>query len=362
MDCPTLPELDITEWGKDLRERLKGQRYPLSGMFELTDRCNLGCVHCYIRQPVTSHEARSKELSLSQVKHTLDQAVEAGCLFLTFTGGEVLLRSDFSEIYQYSRRLGILSSFFTNGTLLTPHLADMLVDVRPRQIEITLYGATQETYERVTQVPGSFRRCRQGIDLLLERGLPVYLKSSIITLNQHELSEMRSLADQLGVEFRYDTLMWPKLNGNQEPLGYQLAAREMIALDAEDEKRQNEWLRIAEQFSGRLVRSEYLYSCGAGLQNFHIDSAGRMSICTMSRRSSYDLREMSFQVAWEQLGHLRKVKSQIDTTCRTCMIGGLCAQCPGWSQAVHNDDETPVDFICELAHLRNLQVEAIIVE
>ncbi len=359
MDFSVCPELDLSEWGETLLEQLHGRRYPLGGVFELTERCNLACVHCYINQPAANQVARTRELTTLQVKDILDQMADAGTLFMLFTGGEVLLRSDFPVIYRHARQRGMLVSLFTNGTMLTRRIADLLADMRPRSIEITLYGATQETYEKVTRVPGSYAQCRRGIDLLLERGLPLLLKAVLMTANHHELPGMRALAEQLGTQFRYDGMLWPRLDGSQAPFDYQLSLEEMIALDRDDPERQQELTRVAKLFGGKMVRAEYIYSCRAGLQSFNIDSAGRMGICTMSRQPSYNLLYTTFQEAWQCLGTLRQQKRKLDTDCRTCTIGGLCLQCPGWSRAVHSDNETPVDFVCKLAKMRTAEIQVI---
>jgi radical SAM protein with 4Fe4S-binding SPASM domain len=358
VDCPTCPELNLDIWGEALLAPLQGRRYPLGGTLELTERCNLACVHCYINQPATGQAARARELTAAQVSKILDQMADAGCLFLLFTGGEVLLRPDFPEIYRHAKQRGMLVSIFTNGTLLTPRIADMLAASRPFSVEITLYGATPRTYERVTQVPGSYARCRRGIELLLQRGLPLILKAVLVTTNRHELPDMRAIAEQLGVKFRYDGMLWPRLDGGQQPFDYRLSPQEMIALDSEDPERQHQWDHVAESFSGQLVRAEYVYSCGAGLRSFHVDSAGRLSACTMARRPAHDLLRMSFRESWESLGVLRQQRRRQDTACRTCTVGALCSQCPGWSQAVHGDDETPVAFVCELGRLRGARAQS----
>ena len=95
MNCPGLPEIDLSQW--DVLISRKDPRYPFSGSFELTDRCNLNCVHCYINKPASSVSAREKELTTSQAIEVLDQAADAGVLFLNMTGGEVMLRPDFPE-------------------------------------------------------------------------------------------------------------------------------------------------------------------------------------------------------------------------------------------------------------------------
>jgi radical SAM protein with 4Fe4S-binding SPASM domain len=357
LDCATFSELNFSEWGADLQVKLQGRRYPLSGMFELTERCNLSCVHCYINQSANSQAARARELTTDQAKYVLDQISDAGCLFLILSGGEVLLRQDFPEIYLHAKQRGLLVGIFTNGTMITPQLADMFVEYRPHWIDITLYGATRETYEKVTGVPGSYDRCLRGIELLQERNLPVYLKSAVLTVNYHELPEMRAFSLDHGIQFRYDGVLWPRLDGSPEPLKYQLSPQELLAIEDVEPKRLQEWKRMADTFSGYLDRAEYVYNCGAALQSFNVDCSGRLSACNMSRKPSYSLLEMSFAEGWEKLGELRKMKRKLVTKCQSCRLGGLCSQCPGWSQAVHGDDETPVDFICELAHLHLNQVE-----
>jgi radical SAM protein with 4Fe4S-binding SPASM domain len=359
VDCPACPELDLGEWGEELLAQLEGRRYPLHATLELTERCNLACAHCYINQPAGSLAARACELTTAQLAEILNQMADAGCLFLLITGGEPLLRPDFVEVYRHVRQRGMIVTLFTNGTLLTPRIADLLADTRPFVVDVTLYGATAETYERVTRVPGSFSRCMQGIELLLNRDLPLTLKSVLTTLNRHELPAMRALADKFGVNFRYDGTLWPRLDGGGQPFAYRLTVKEMIALDREDPERQQAWDEQARLLDGQLVRNEYIYSCGAGVRSFHVDSAGRMSICTMARRPAYDLRQMNFQQGWERLGALRRRKRRLDTECRTCTIGALCSQCPGWSQAVHGDNETPVEFVCQLGKRRAAQVRRI---
>ena len=357
MSCPSLPEIDAGEWGEILLRSLQGRRYPLGGTLELTDRCNLGCLHCYINQPAANRSAQARELSTAQVISILDQITDAGCLFLLLTGGEIFIRRDFPEIYRHSRQRGLVVTLFTNGTLVTPRIADLLAELRPHTIEITLYGATSETYEKVTQAPGSYSRCRRGIDLLLERDIPLVLKSVLMKANQHELAEMQSLAEQLGVPYRYDGMLWPRLDGGTQPFEQRISLQELVALDRTDPQRQQEWERTAALFKGTKTRNEYLYSCGAGMHTFHIDSTGKVSICTMSRRPNADMLQVGFLQAWEQIGELRKEKRKLATPCIECSIGALCTQCPGWSQVVHGDDETPVDFVCQLGHLRSSQVQ-----
>lgn len=358
MGCAGCAEIDLGELSAELLEQLRGRRYPLSGSMELTERCNLSCVHCYINRPAGSRAARAREMTSAQIVRTLDQMAEAGCLYLLLTGGEPLLRPDFPELYRHAKRAGMLITLFTNGTLLTDPIADFLAEWPPLGVEITLYGATQQTYERVTRVPGSFARCMAGLQMLAGRGLRLGLKGVLLRENCHELEAMRAFAGGLGLEFRYDGLLWPRLDGGQQPYAHTLSAREVADLDLCDEERMQAWADVYREYGGRTSRADYAFECGAGFRSFHVDCGGRLSLCMMARLPGYDLLHGSFQAGWQSFEPLLGQMRSPEIACRTCTAGVFCPQCPGWSLLVHGDCETPVDRVCELGRLRAAQTRS----
>ena len=129
---------------------------PVSGAFELTSRCNLQCRMCYIRHEATDAAARAQELSAAEWLGLAQDATSAGMVFLLLTGGEVLLRPDFPDLYEPLTELGLNLTLFTNGTLVTPALARLLGRRPPNRTEITLYGASPQTYGDVTGHPEAF--------------------------------------------------------------------------------------------------------------------------------------------------------------------------------------------------------------
>jgi MoaA/NifB/PqqE/SkfB family radical SAM enzyme len=104
-------------------------------------------------------QARRTELSYEEHCRILDEIADAGCLWLLYSGGEIFARGDFLEIYTYAKKKGLLITLFTNGTMITPKIADYLLEWRPFSIEVTLYGHTKGTYERLTGIPGSYEKC-----------------------------------------------------------------------------------------------------------------------------------------------------------------------------------------------------------
>jgi len=352
MDCPSHTGLELDGWGERLDKKLFGKRYPLSAHIELTERCNLRCVHCYINQPATDPIQKQNELSADRFKQIIDKITQAGTLYVCFTGGEILLRDDFEEIYKHAVSNGLIVSLFTNATLLTPRIADTLAAYRPGIVDITLYGATRETYESVTGVGGAFDACMRGIALLRERGIKLGMKTVVLTLNQQELTQMQALALEFDAHFRYDGNIWPRLDGNPSPRKYQITAQELLSLDFDDQERREAWREQARLAADGNLRAAYVYACGAGMRNYGINSRGEMSICGMVQNPRYSLFEMSFSEVWEQLGRQRLQKRQKSSLCQTCGLGGLCSNCPALSQAANGDDESPEELVCRQAHLR----------
>jgi radical SAM protein with 4Fe4S-binding SPASM domain len=342
-----------------VHQQFLGKRAPLEVSIEVTRRCPLECLHCYNNLPMSDHAARRQELSFDEHVRLLDELAAAGTLWLLYTGGEIFARKDFLDIYTEAKKRGFLITLFTNGTLINERIADYLAQYRPLAIEITLYGATRETYEALTQIPGSYDRCMRGIRLLLERGLSLKLKTVPTTINRHEVFEMKRMAEEdFGVEFKFDSLINPRIDCSQSPLAVRLSPEEVVELDFVDPKRKSEFLRMAEQDLAaspapvsELPRSKY--TCGGGEAGCAIDPYGMMTICVISHQQSYNIRQGSFREGWE--GPLREIRNQPRTRpsiCDRCQIQSLCSMCPANGELENGDQESPVSFLCQVAHLR----------
>ena len=333
------------------------RRLPADGVIETTYRCNLRCVHCYVNEPAGARAIQDQELSLERLKHLVDEIAEAGTLHLLLTGGEVLLRPDFPELYVYAVQKGILVTVFTNGTLITEKIADLLDEYRPQGVEVSLYGMTRETYERVTAIPGSYDKCIEGINRLVARKLPLTLKTMALTWNMHEVSAMEAYAGSLGLRFRFDSLLNPRVDcgANRNP-ELQMTAEQVLALDFENPARMEEFKKFCAEFVPApdvVIEREQVYTCGAGATSYTVDPYGKLQMCQLSRRSYFDLNKGSFAEGWNDFfPMLRARKWQTNSVCRTCNLASLCGSCPGAAEMEHGDVESMVVSFCEIAHLR----------
>jgi radical SAM protein with 4Fe4S-binding SPASM domain len=346
------------DFSRSVHEYYGGYRVPLEASIEVTRRCPLQCLHCYNNLPMGDQQSLRDELTTQEHFRLLDEIADLGILWLLFTGGEIFARKDFLDIYAHAKSKGFLITLFTNGILISEKIADFLAEYPPFAIEITLYGRTRKTYEALTGIPGSYDRCLRGIEFLRQRGLPLKLKTVPTTVNKHEVLAMKQFAEELGVEFKFDSLVNPRIDCSQSPLAVRLSPEEVVALDLHSPGMAAEYRQLAQRDMGcsaHVEIGETVYSCGGGMKSFAVDPFGRMSVCVLSHRDSYDLRTGSVKEGWENfLLAVRNRKRTRISKCVHCKLQSLCSMCPANGELESGDAETPVDFLCEVAHLRAL--------
>jgi radical SAM protein with 4Fe4S-binding SPASM domain len=346
-----------SQFSQTVHDYYAGKRVPLEVAIEVTRRCPLECQHCYNNLDMADMEARKRELTKEEHFKLLDDLSEMGIFWILFTGGEIFARKDFLEIYTYAKKKGFLITLFTNGTVINEKIADHLLEWPPFAIEITLYGRTRETYEALTAVPGSFDRCMRGVGLLKERGLPLKLKTIGTSINKHEVLSMKAFVeDELHLDFKFESLVNPRIDCSQSPLAVRLSPEEVVALDLHTHAVAAEYRKGIEREIVRppvLENNTAVYTCGGGLQAFAIDPYGEMSICLLSHQETYSIRSGSVKAGWDQfLGGIRERQRKSISKCVRCRLHSVCSMCAANGELENRNAETPVDFLCEVAHLR----------
>lgn len=337
-------EHDITELGLEvLSERIVGTgRHPFSGSLDLTARCNFACRHCYMR-PYRDEE----ELTAAEWIGIFDQLVEAECLNLQLSGGEPLLRPDFTEIYRGARERGFVVSVFTNASLMTDEIVRELAERPPVWVEVSLYGASEETTRRVTQRERMFEKSLRGVRMLKEAGLSVLLKTMLVRDNADDLPALRDLAESLGCTFRFNGEIFGRIGGEPIPEDVVLTDDECVAIEWQDEAHQKYWDGVLDQ---KYPPRQKLFRCRAGHYGFHIGPYGDMNVCILLRDPGYSLKTGTFRQGWEEA--LPAVLAQSFTTneCDTCELFPLCSPCPAKNALEHGDLHRKSERLCSRAH------------
>lgn len=340
-------------------------RAPLSGRLdlELTERCNNDCLHCSINLPENDAAARQRELTTDNIKAILTEAAGLGTLSVRFTGGEPLLREDFVDLYLFARRQGLKVLLFTNARLISPELAKLFARIPLlEKIEVSVYGMRRESYEAVSRRPGSFAEFQRGVALLLEAGVPFVVKGALLPPNYQEMEEFEAWAATLPAMDRAPRYsMFFDLRGRRD-----LPAKNRLiqSLRASPEdgvrmlKRQGQaYLQDMREFCGKFMGppGDLLFTCGAG-DGACIDAYGALQPCLLLRHPdlAYNLRKGSLKEALTEffpgLRQTRATNPDYLARCARCFLKGLCEQCPAKSWAEHGTLDTPVEYLCRVAH------------
>ena len=304
--------------------RESGSGRLIRAQLELTYDCNLHCRHCYT-DCFNRPELIARELSTTRLIDSLDQLRELGVLWLCLTGGEVFVRKDFFTIYEAALDRGFLVTLFTNATLITDEIADRLARRPPFSIEVSIHGATDATFDAVTQVPGSARVFRACLARLLERGLPVKLKTSGMSLNRHELDDLKRLVEKYGLPFRLDTMILPSLDGGPAPSTVRLAPAERLAVErhfaADLEGQECSARGEPTRREHRAPSDDRLYRCGCGTNTVQIDPYGSVGACIWQRDPRFSLIDKPLAEGVPELFHaIRSARYEGRSECRGCEI------------------------------------------
>jgi MoaA/NifB/PqqE/SkfB family radical SAM enzyme len=344
---------------------------------ELTERCNNNCIHCYINQPAYDLTLKEREMDSAFVKDLLRQAADLGCLSVRFTGGEPLLREDFTELYLYARRLGLKVLIFTNARLITKDLARLFARITPGQpIEVSVYGMQARSYDAVAGVSGAFADFQNGINLLREYNIPFVVKQSLLPQNRDEIAEFETFAFSLpamdkgpGYAMNFDLrARRDDEEKNRRIRRLRVSPEETLAmLTRKPEKFIKEMRAFAGKFMG--TQGDKIFVCGAG-KSVSIDAYGNAQMCMLLRHPNTvypmdrDLhRERHPESRLQPLGYalteffprvleMRAQNPDYLFRCAVCFLKSLCDQCPAKSWEEHGTLDTPVDYLCRVVHVK----------
>lgn len=345
------------------------KQIPASGTFELTARCNFQCKMCYVCKLPNDKEAIESELSASQWTDIARQAREAGLLFLVLTGGEIFARKDFSEIYDQLSEMGFNITLFTNGSLITKEKAKWLAKKPPSKVSITLYGASPETYEKVTGHKDSFYKVMDAIRYLKDEGVVVELKTTVIKANSEEFHQISKIARDFGVGLGVVNYVSPRREGiGSEPEFNRLSALEIAKYEKMVEKynleqylnsigeniskvRINEDIMEDTLLTENKIEEDSAFKCLSGKCGFWITWNGKLSPCGLLDKPYALPLEDGFSKSWKMLKNfcLQVPKSM---ECINCELKDNCMACPARLMTETGYFDKPAKYLCEMAKHR----------
>lgn len=282
--------------------------------YELNMGCNYDCKHCYLGLKQFSG------LGWAEREKVLGIMRDAGVLWLEITGGEPTIDKLFPETYSRAFDLGMMIEVLTNGSRLSnPKILGLLTSRPPHRVTLSVYGATEESYDGLTQRRGAYKSFIKGLDAAHEAGISLDLSVVVTKDNAHEVDAMHAIAERRGIKYRDYRNMSPTIYGGAESL--------------------------PSQSLQHLTRPEPFTGCDAGHTSFHVDPHGQASICKIGREPSIKLTGEGIE-GLHRLGGIADLLLHRQGGCSRCTLSGTCGTCMPLA-AMYRKANAPMDRYCQ---------------
>ena len=330
------------------------QNIPINGILELTPVCNMNCNMCFVRLSPEKQINIGPLLSVNEWMFVSDEMQKAGTLFVLLTGGEPLLYPDFREIYLHLKKLGMIITINTNGTLINEEWADFFAKHKPRRINITIYGQSSKTYDELCHYADGFKRAVRAIRLLKERNVDVKLNGSVTPSNADDSIALIQLAKQFDIPWKIDTYMYP--GSRERKQGFNENARLTPSNAAEERirllKQKNNFEEAAKKFVEKAEkRSQDVYemtsvSCRAGRSSFAVNWQGNMRPCIMVTKPEVPILSHGFATAWKQIVE-KTEQIRLSSKCSACTMQQVCQTCAACALLETGSYDGTPEYMCQ---------------
>jgi radical SAM protein with 4Fe4S-binding SPASM domain len=337
---------------------------PLNVSLELTLKCNIRCLHCYNFDRDTDGPAcgsgqgaaatPAPELSLEEIFRVMGELRAAGTLFLSLTGGEVLSSPHLFPVLDRARELNLAVQMLSNGTLLRPGVAARLASYRNLLgVSISVYGATPEVHDAITQIRGSWRRTLDGAERLRAQGVAVRLKLIVMRPNVHEVGAMRALCDARRFPYLLDLTVTARHDGTQGSLAMRITEAELAGL--------------YQGPLGDLIPKgdrgvdEAAFPCNCARGNAAISARGDVFPCVSVPWAAGNVRQQPFGEIWRGspvFERIRGLKIADYPACAPCPDKPFCSRDRGAAYNASGSYTGTDPFVCAAAGVARAVAEA----
>lgn len=335
---------------------------PLSGTFEISPLCNMDCKMCYVRLNEKEMNSKGRLRTVDEWIQLAKEAKEQGMLFLLITGGEPFLYKDFKKLYTELKKLGLVISINTNGTLLNKDMVDWLAKNPPYKINMTVYGGSNETYKRLCNNPKGFDQVTQAAKLLKDANISVKINASITPYNMDDLEEIFSFAKKFDFYIETTTYMFPPIRKDEKSIGIgnrftaEEAAKCAVKID-EIRYEEDELKRRIESIKNNTFKQKEKDDdcktlegdgiiCRAGRSSFWATWNGNITPCGMMTNPYVDLSQGSFKDCWNQLVE-KTEQIRTSKSCSTCSKKSFCPTCAAVAYTETGDFSKRPQYICD---------------
>lgn len=332
---------------------------PLSGTFELTPLCNMNCKMCYVRLSAEEQQERGALATPEQWLSVAKQAKSAGMLYLLITGGEPFLYPGFPELMEQLHKMGLVITVNTNGTLIREDTVQWLKKCPPVRINISLYGASDETYGRLCGDRLGFTKVKEAICLLKEAGLRVKLNCSLTPENAADLPAMVDFAKEQDLYLQLATYMFPPVRRKPgsveknfrftpEQAAYYKAYGDYLTFTKERFYALRQSLEELSENTECIRYNDGAVHCRAGSCSFWVTWQGQLLPCGMfPDKTAFNVFRRPLPICWEATKEM-VAKIRMPEKCNNCPGKNTCRTCAAMVLAENGSFDEPPRYRCEM--------------
>jgi len=330
-----------TEFKTRVLKEAEEQKILRQVSIEILDYCNYNCGYCYV------HGSNNSSINLHQFKNIINQLADVGTLWVTLSGGKPLLHPDFISMYSYAIEKIPYVTLFTNASLISDKIINLFKEKPPYEIEISLYGIDDTSYDSFVKKTGQFELFQSNLDKLDKNGISYSLKTTITRQNVGLLPLFIQYANKRGVNYRYDSVVLPKIFDSSTKINSEYRLPSKDAVDALL-SRKGMLKKAIDIYNGRSSTDNRLYRCDAGINSVAIDSKLKMSYCVAVREPYYSLNEdgKGIEAGHQWLMEMRNQSLDRSDKCFNCDKKALCRYCPGRFYLETGSEHIPPEWNC----------------
>lgn len=343
-----------------LSNRALAKRLPLSGTFELLPFCNMNCKMCYIvHENMNGMKKQLKDINFWD--KLLDKAIEQGMLYALITGGEPFLYPNIRELLERINKKPIHLAINTNATLLNQDTVKWLQKTYPGRLNISLYGGSNETYDRLCHNPKGFDQVTRAFELLNEYHMPFKVHATMTPDNYQDFDAIISVCNQYHAPLQMVYYMFPPYRKDQGLISNnarftpeeaaEVALRILKHRVSNPESRRMQLEANCACFDEPERYSLYgdnTISCRGGYASFWVDWKGCVSGCGVHNAEHIDLTKVSFENAWKEIVTCTE-QTKISEKCQFCHYRCICPVCVASAYCETGSVEGTPEYLCQFS-------------
>jgi putative heme d1 biosynthesis radical SAM protein NirJ2 len=308
-----------------------------------TNQCNMFCEHCYRE----AGEKAEEELSTDEAKRMLEEIVRADFKIMIFSGGEPLMRPDIFELIAYAKNLGLRPVLGTNGTLISPEVAEKLKMAGLMGAGISLDSLDVKKHDQLRHYEGAFREAVQGMNNCREVGLPFQIHTTVFDWNQDELENITDFAIETGAVAHHLFFLVPtgravdleeeslRAEAYEEVLERILKKQQEIEIELKPTCAP-QFMRIAKQMG---MDMRFTRGCLAGTHYCIVGPKGDVQPCAYLNIPLGNVKETPFSEIWSSHPVFKELRTlNYKGDCGQCEYKYICGGCRARAYFYHDKD------------------------